>query len=61
MVRLDEQNTTGSAVRDILNDYLVERFFKRLAVAEMFDPLKSKLREIGMPRRAVKEVIHAAE
>ncbi len=57
MVRLDQQSTTGSEVRDMLNDYVIERFFKLLAVQEIFHlrPLDPK------PQPYAHEVAHAAE
>lgn len=57
MVRLDQQNTTGSEVRDMLNDYVIERFFKLLAVQEIFH-----LRPVEpQPKPYAHEVVHAAE
>lgn len=37
MIRLEEQNTVGREVRDMLQPYVVERFFKILAIKEIFN------------------------
>ena len=53
--RKNQRSTTGSEVRDILNDYVIERFFKLLAVQEIFH-----LRSV-YPQPYAHEVAHAAK
>ena len=48
MVLLERQNTTGNNVREILNDYVIERFFKVLALQELYTASGRKS-EPGLP------------
>lgn len=60
MVRLEEVNTTSSEVRDIMQQYVIERFFKILAVQEMVQI--ACLRVVSLFRRPLKaEAQHVAE
>lgn len=69
MVRLDQQTTTGSEVRDLLQPYVIERFFKLLAMQELFGMVQGAFARIigpvpplaAAPATSAKDVTHAAE
>lgn len=56
MVRLDQQTTTGSEVRDVLQPYVIERFFKLLAVREVFEDIPALLTRRSQPQQEMQNV-----
>lgn len=56
MIRLDQQTTTGSEVRDVLQPYVIERFFKLLAVREVFETRPAFLSRQPQPQQEMQNV-----